>query len=120
MITAIHDRLVISPQEFALFMRIDLVPEDTTQLEEILSAAKRQADHFCQNLFSHTDEAGIEVLEDIPADIKLAGLRIAATLYESRTDHISSENIAGLSYQTGQIHWSAQRLLFPYRKFFAV
>lgn len=120
MITTIHDHLEITPEEFALFLRLEFEEEERAQLEDILAAAKLQADHFCQNTFTRIDEAGLEIPEPIPNDVKIAVMRIAATLYESRTDHISGENIAGLSYNTGEINWSAKKLLQPYRKFFAV
>jgi uncharacterized phage protein (predicted DNA packaging) len=119
MITAIKDRLDLSVNEFKTYLKVDHDIEDE-QLEEILAAAMLQADHFCQNTFTSTDEAGAEVLDDIPADVKQAVMRIAAALYESRADHIAGENVAGLSYSTGQIEWNAQRLLSPYRRFFTV
>ena len=119
MITAIKDRLDLDVESLKLYLKIDHADEDA-QLEDLLAAAKLQADHFCQNNFNELGEDGEEVPLDIPADIKIAVLRICAALYESRADHKASENVAGLSYQTGQIEWNAQRLLQPYRKFFAV
>jgi hypothetical protein len=118
-ITAITDRLAVTVDDLKLFLRIEHADEDA-QLENFLAAAMLQADHFCQNTFTTVNEAGAEVLLDIPADIKIAVLRIAAALYESRADHIAGSNIAGLSIAAGQIEWNAQRLLQPYRKFFAV
>lgn len=120
MIRAIYDRLEITPEEFALHLREEFEPEESEQLEIILAAAKLQADHFCQNNFTRVDENGLDVLESIPEDVKQAVMKIAATLRESKTDHISGENVAGLSYSTGTINWDAKTMLFPYRKFFAV
>ena len=119
MITAIYDRLALTVGEFKTHMRIDHADEDTL-LESILDAAKLQADHFCQNNFTRTNEDGAIVTDPIPLDIKMAVMKIAASLYENRTDHISGENVAGLSYNTGITNWNARQLLFPYRKFFAV
>lgn len=119
MITAIKDRLDLTVTEFKTYMRIDHTEEDE-QLEDLLAAAMLQADHFCQNTFTSINDAGTEIEEPIPEDVKHAVMRIAAALYESRADHIAGENVAGLSYSTGQIEWSAQRLLSPYKRFFAV
>jgi hypothetical protein len=112
MITAITDRLDLTVTDLKDHLKIEHAEEDA-QLDRILAAAKRQADHFCQNDFE-------EVTAPFPDDIKVAVLKIAATLYAAREDHIKDESVEGISYTAGQIEWSAQRLLFPYKRFFAV
>lgn len=120
MIKAIADRLALDLPELKEYLKIDHIDEDLL-LADILAAAKTQADVFCQNEFTHIDEmTGEERNDPIPADVKIAVLRIAAALYESRSDHISGVNVAGISLQAGQIEWNAQRLLQPYKRFFAV
>lgn len=118
-ITAITDRLAVTVDDLKLFLRIEHANEDE-QLDNFLAAAMSQADHYCQNTFTSVNDAGAEVLLAIPDDIKIAVLRIAAALYESRADHTAGGNVAGLSFTAGQIEWNAQRLLQPYRRFFAV
>jgi hypothetical protein len=112
MITALKDRLDLTADDLKAYLKIENEAENA-QLEIVLAAAKLQADHFCQNNFEETSAP-------FPEDIKQAVLRIAAALYENRADHKASESVQGIGYQTGQIEWNAQRLLAPYRRFFAV
>jgi hypothetical protein len=114
MITAIQDRLDLDVPTFKTFLKIDHNEEDAL-LADMLAAAMLQADQYCQNEFK--DEAGADLA--IPAGVRIAVLRIAAALYESRFDHVSSWTVSGIGMAAGQIEWNAQRLLQPYRKFFA-
>ena len=120
MITAIAERLDLDLDELKLYLRIDHIDDDA-HIADILAAAKTQADLFCQNPFTHiADLTGEEIADPIPADVKIAVKRIAAALYESRSDHLAGVNVTGISLQAGQIEWNAQRLLQPYKRFFAV
>lgn len=114
MITAIQDRLDLDVPALKLYLKIDHDEEDA-QLADMLAAAMLQADHFCQNRFEN--EEGLP--ETIPTNIRIAVLRIAAAMYENRHDHVSSWTVSGIGMAAGQIEWNAQRLLAPYRKFFA-
>jgi hypothetical protein len=122
MITAIQDRLDLSRDELKSYLKIDISnTNEDAELDTILNAAKSIADEYCQNEFITVDEETEVTTENpIPGALKVAVLRIAAALYEQRADHKAGENVNGVSYTAGQIEWNAQRIMFPYRKFFAV
>jgi hypothetical protein len=114
MITAITDRLDLDVPTLKTYLKIENDLEDAL-LADMLAAAKLQADHYCQNEFLKDDGT----TDIIPNAVRIAVLRIAGALYESRLDHVGSWTVSGIGMAAGQIEWNAQKLLQPYRRFFA-
>ena len=89
---------------------------DDDYITDLMQIAKEQADSYLQNDFTEQNEAGEWVDTPIPFSCKLACLKMVASWYETRSDDITSINAGGVTVQLGEMPWSAQRLLNPYRR----
>lgn len=117
MITAIQDRLTITVTEMKDFLKITVTSSvDDSFLTSCIDSAKEQADFYCQNPFTVTDEIGVVTEIAIPSSVKNAVMLIASTLFTERNDHSNNVSLIGYSYIQGTPTWNAFRLLQPYRK----
>lgn len=89
---------------------------DDPFISDLVTVAMEQADNFLQNDFKEQNEAGEWVDLPVPFSVKLACLKMIASWYETRSDDVTQINAGGVTTQLGEMPWSAQRLLHPYKK----
>jgi uncharacterized phage protein (predicted DNA packaging) len=86
---AVVDRLSLDPEDVKTYLRVDHDADDDI-IEMLVDSAKEHADEFLNNEFTHEDEDGEEVEDDIPAPIKMWVLKRVARNYERRSEGLSS------------------------------
>jgi hypothetical protein len=102
-------RLEIQTEEVASYIRCD---NDEQLMQTLMEAAVAQIRRFLgDNNFLDADLYELA----IPADIKLAIMRLCASFYENRRDDVYSQSLGGVSETFGDMPHSVHHMLQKYR-----